>query len=200
MIEFIQESGIVIAMVGLLNVPRGTKIYYRLLKEGRVSNVASGDNAAINFTPKMDYDVLIKGYRDIICTVYSPEQYYARIKQFLKDYKQMRTRMFQFHFCYLKSFFKSIFFLGIIGKERIHYWRLFFWSLLHCPHSLPLVIKFTIYGFHFRRISNNTLLISKRSNISKEININENLNKNYRGSDLKVYQIIEQIISPNNYG
>ena len=35
-IDFVQESGIVTAMVGLLNAPVGTKLYQRLLKEGRV--------------------------------------------------------------------------------------------------------------------------------------------------------------------
>ena len=32
-IKFIQESGIVTAMVGLLNAPRGTRLYQRLAKE-----------------------------------------------------------------------------------------------------------------------------------------------------------------------
>ena len=36
MINFIQHSGIVTAMVGLLNAPTGTKLYQRLKKENRL--------------------------------------------------------------------------------------------------------------------------------------------------------------------
>ena len=33
MVNFIQESGIVTAMVGLLNAPKGTRLYKRLVGE-----------------------------------------------------------------------------------------------------------------------------------------------------------------------
>ena len=36
MTAFIQESGIVTAMVGLSNAPRGTKLYERLVSENRL--------------------------------------------------------------------------------------------------------------------------------------------------------------------
>ena len=48
--------------------------------------------------------------------------------------------------------FKSIIKLGIIGKERIYYWKLFFWSLFRRPVLFPMAITCAIYGFHFRRI------------------------------------------------
>jgi hypothetical protein len=41
--------------------------------------------------------------------------------------------------------------LGIVGKERFHYWKLFFWSLFTRPRLFPLAITLTIYGFHFRK-------------------------------------------------
>lgn len=47
---------------------------------------------------------------------------------------------------------KSILRLGIIGKERFQYWRLFFWTLFHRPRLFPLAITLSIYGFHFRRM------------------------------------------------
>jgi len=56
-INFIQNSGIVTAMVGLLNAPRGTKLYQRLKKENRLLKVFTGNNTDINinFVPKMNY-------------------------------------------------------------------------------------------------------------------------------------------------
>ena len=156
---FVQESGIVTAMVGLLNAPRGTKLYQRLVKEGRLLKDVTGDNTdfSINFIPKMDYEKLIKGYKRIISRIYSPEPYYKRVREFLRDYKPLRKKSFRFHFSYLGAFLKSILFLGIIEKERVYYWRLFFWSLFRRPKLFHLAITFSIYGFNFRKIFENCL-------------------------------------------
>jgi radical SAM superfamily enzyme YgiQ (UPF0313 family) len=156
---FIQESGIVTAMVGLLNAPRSTKLYQRLVTEGRLLKDVSGDNTdfSINFIPKMDYEILIKGYKRIISRIYSPEPYYKRVKEFLRDYKPSGKRTFRFHFNYIGAFLKSILFIGIIEKERVYYWKLFFWSLFRRPKLFQLSITFAIYGFHFRKIFGNCL-------------------------------------------
>ena len=58
---------------------------------------------------------------------------------------------FRFRFSYLGAFFKSMLFLGVIGKERFYYWKLFFWSLFKRPHLFYLAHTFAIYGFHFRK-------------------------------------------------
>ena len=152
-IKFIQKSGIVTAMVGLLNALHGTRLYHRLEKENRLLKDISGDNTdcSINFIPRMNYDALINGYKKILSTIYSPTYYYERVRRFLKEYKPSQKRIFRFHFSYLWTFLKSVFRLGIIGKERVHYWKLFFWSLFTCPRFLPLATTFAIYGFHFRK-------------------------------------------------
>jgi hypothetical protein len=51
------------------------------------------------------------------------------------------------------ALFKSIFFLGVIGRERFHFWKLFFWSLSRKPRLFPLAITYAIYGFHFRKVA-----------------------------------------------
>ncbi len=156
-IAFIQKSGIVTAMVGLLNAPPGTRLYHRLKNENRLLEGASGDNTdcSINFIPKMDYQTLIDGYKKILSTIYSPRCYYERVRKFLKEYKPLRKSVFQFRFSYFGTFFKSTLLLGIIGKERFHYWKLIFWSLFRCPQLLPLVLTLAIYGFNFRKIFRN---------------------------------------------
>jgi radical SAM superfamily enzyme YgiQ (UPF0313 family) len=151
---FIQETGIVTAMVGLLNAPRGTKLYQRLVNEGRLLKDVSGDNTdfSMNFIPQMDSELLIKGYKGILSRIYSPAPYYTRVKEFLREYRPLQRKPFHFHFSYLGAFFKSILFLGIIEKERFHYWKLFFWSLFRRPQLFHLALTFSIYGFHFRKI------------------------------------------------
>ncbi|MDH5769445.1 MAG: DUF4070 domain-containing protein, partial [Nitrospirota bacterium] len=154
-ISFIQKTGIVTAMVGLLNAPRGTRLYHRLKKEDRLLNDPSGDNTdfSINFIPKMNVEILMNGYKKILNTIYSPKHYYKRVKTFLKSYKlKPLKRKIHFNFCDLKAFFKSIWFLGIKGKERFHYWKLVSWTLVRRPRFFNLAITFAIYGFHFRKI------------------------------------------------
>ena len=56
-IDFIQQSGIVAAMVGLLNAPKNTKLYKRLEAENRLTTEATGNNcdSSMNFVPKMNF-------------------------------------------------------------------------------------------------------------------------------------------------
>jgi len=154
-ISFIQKSGIVTAMVGLLNALPETRLYHRLKKEDRLLNEQSGDNTdgSINFIPKMNIETLMNGYKKILNTIYSPKHYYKRVITFLKVYKpKPLKRKINFNFCNLKAFFKSIWFLGIKGKERLHYWKLVSWTLVRRPRFFNLAITFAIYGFHFRKI------------------------------------------------
>jgi len=154
LITFIQESGIVTAMVGLLNAPNGTRLYKRLLGEGRLLSSMSGDNTdfSLNFIPKMDTESLIQGYKKILQTIYAPKEYYARVKLFLKNYDPQQTRGFRIQAIHIKALVKSAVLLGIIGRERFQYWKLFLWSLLCRPRLFPLAIMFSIYGYHFRKV------------------------------------------------
>ncbi|MGD0488207.1 MAG: DUF4070 domain-containing protein [Syntrophorhabdales bacterium] len=153
--HFIQESGIVTAMVGLLNAPRGTRLYTRLGKEGRLLSEITGDHMdlSINFVPKMNLDVLVSGYQRILQTIYSPRCYYDRVRCFLSEYAPGRNKIFHFRVGYVNAFLRSVLFLGIIGRERIDYWKLLLWSLFRHPRLVPLAIQLAICGFHFRKVS-----------------------------------------------
>ncbi|MBI5841502.1 MAG: B12-binding domain-containing radical SAM protein [Chloroflexi bacterium] len=152
-IDFIQKSGIVTAMVGMLQAPFGTQLYQRLAREGRLLGVFSGDNVdgMTNIIPKMGLDVLHKGYRSLLEYLYSPKNYYARVKTFLREYKLPKISV-PFDFEYLLAFFRSILHLGIVGRERLHYWKLFFWTLFHRPRLFPMAITFAILGHHYRQV------------------------------------------------
>ena len=151
---FIQETGIVTAMVGLLNAPQGTKLYKRLMSEGRLLHAFSGNNTdfSMNFIPKMNRETLVKGYQNVVKTIYSPKEYYKRVKRFMMEFKPPQPKTFRVNMSDIKALFKSIVRLGVIEKERVYYWRLFFWSLFTRPKLFPLAITFSIYGFHFRRV------------------------------------------------
>ncbi len=154
-INLVQKSGIVVAMVGLLNAPRGTKLYQRLKKEDRLLENVSGDNTdcSMNFVPKMDRETLINGYRQVLTTIYSPKQYYLRVKTFLKQYKpQKRRGISHLQFWHIWAFIRSVWFLGITDRGRWPYWRFFVSTLLRRPRSFPISMTFAIHGFHFRTV------------------------------------------------
>jgi radical SAM superfamily enzyme YgiQ (UPF0313 family) len=154
LITFIRDSGIVTAMVGILNAPRGTRLHQRLAKEGRLLSSITGDNTdfSINFVPRMNAEALLDGYNKVVRTIYSPKEYYARVLKFLRTYKPPHGRRKRIRTYHLVTLSKSIVFLGVIGKERIYFWKLFFWSLLRRPELFPTAITYAIYGFHFRKI------------------------------------------------
>lgn len=154
-ILFIQESGIVTAMVGLLSAIRGTKLHKRLNQEGRLLGDDTGNNmdTDLNFVPRMKAEALIGGYRAILESIYSPKNYYQRVIRLLREYRPLHLGRFRLQSGYVGALFKSILFLGIIGRERFQYWKLFFWSLARRPRLFPLAITYAIYGFHFRKVA-----------------------------------------------
>jgi len=153
-ISFIQQSGIVTAMVGLLQAPFGTPLYERMKREGRLINEMTGDNAdgTTNIIPAMDKDQLKDGYKKIINEIYSPANFYQRIRNFLEEYSPRKNPV-RLSFEEIVAFFRSVYHLGIIGVERVHYWKLFFWALLRQPDKFAMAITLSIYGYHFRKIN-----------------------------------------------
>ncbi len=154
-IRFIQESAIVTAMVGLLMALKGTKLYKRLKRENRLLEEESGNNTdcTLNFVPKMDMDALLEGYKRIVSTIYSPSYYYKRVLTFLKEYRPpVKKHLFRFKPIHILTLIKTTFILGIIGKERLHYWRLMFWTIFRRPRLFPTATTLAIYGFHHRKV------------------------------------------------
>jgi radical SAM superfamily enzyme YgiQ (UPF0313 family) len=156
--DFIQKSGIVTAMVGLLQAPHGTRLYERLKEAGRLLEKMSGDNVdgTTNIIPAMNADTLRKGYRSVLERLYAPEAYYQRVRTFLREYRPPKLRVamnLDNVVQYGLAFLRSIYRLGILGKERIQYWKLLVWTLVRRPRVFPLAIRFAIYGYHFRKIS-----------------------------------------------
>jgi radical SAM superfamily enzyme YgiQ (UPF0313 family) len=152
--EFIQRSGVVTAMVGLLNALPETRLHRRLMKEGRLESDTTGNNtkATLNFRPKMSREFLIDGYRDLMKRLYEPRHYYQRIRTFLARQKPCgpRLRLSQSD---LEAFVKSLWLLGVWHQGRLAYWRFFFTALLRRPRQFTKAMELAIMGHHFRRVA-----------------------------------------------
>ncbi|MCD6112293.1 MAG: B12-binding domain-containing radical SAM protein [Bacteroidales bacterium] len=153
-INFIQESGIMTAMVGLLNAPKKTRLYNRLKNEGRILNEISGNNTdfSLNFIPKMNIQQLLNGYKEIIRNIYSSKPYYKRMLNLLKRFPTNYRNRQRITPSTIMSFLRTIFVIGIFNSHQKYYWLLFFWSLFNRPKLLPIAIKYSVYGYHFRKI------------------------------------------------
>ena len=155
MIQFIQNSGIVTAMVGLLNAPSGTRLFQRLKLENRLLKISSGNNTdgTMNFIPKMDHQKLLQGYRNIVKTIYSQKEYYERMKTFLKEYHPPAKHTVRVTYREIQAFFKSLWILGVMENGKRFFWKLIILTLLKYPGKFALSVKMAIYGYHFRRIA-----------------------------------------------
>ncbi|NTW70327.1 MAG: B12-binding domain-containing radical SAM protein [Chlorobiaceae bacterium] len=167
-IEFIQKSGIVTAMVGILQALPGTKLYERMKIEGRLLNNLSGDNAdgTTNIMPIMDPRLLRKGYMKMMLYLYTPKNYYQRIRTLLKEYKVPEINN-SFRISQFMAFARSVVLLGFVGQERLQYWGMLIWTIVNHRRALPLAITLAIYGHHFRKVSQ--LYIRKEDSLANPI-------------------------------
>ena len=155
-INFIQKSGIIAAMVGLLNVSPKSKLYERLKKTNRLVEKNSGNNSKLselNFIPIMNATKLIDGYNEVLATIYSPRFYYARIKTFLREYRPKKLRTPKVRFYHVRGLFSSIWFLGVRENGRHYYWKLIWWSIFKRPGLLPYAIGLPLGLLHFKSLA-----------------------------------------------
>ena len=153
-VDFIQESGIVSAMVGQLQAPPGTKLRTRMALEGRLRGMSLGDNTdgTTNIVPKMGVDELRKGHAWVLNTLYTPRIYYRRIKTLLAEYPSpSHPRPIRWN--NLKAFGRSLWRFGVVGAERFEYWGLLAWIILRKPKLLSHAVRLAAIGHHQRIMS-----------------------------------------------
>ena len=157
-IEFIQKSGIITAMVGLLTALPKTRLYKRLVETKRIQKdmVSSANNtieSTLNFEPKMDVKQLFSGYNKILKTIYSPKAYYERIKTFLREFHPPKRKVRRMKVYHVRALFGSLWILGIKNRGRRYFWMLILWSLFKYPGLFPYVIGYSLVGIHFRKLA-----------------------------------------------
>ena len=164
-IDFIQKSGIVTAMVGMLQAPPGTRLFERLLQERRVADTFSGDNVdgTTNIIPRMGIDRLSAGYQSIMKTIYAPKNYYRRVRTLLEELKAPKVTQ-PLSMQRFLSFFRAAFRIGFLGKERLQYWQLMIWTLIRKRSMMPVAITLSIYGYHYRKICDLYILNKSKEN------------------------------------
>ncbi len=155
-INFIRESAIPLAMVGLLTALPDTQLWRRLKKEGRLLVESSGNNTSdcLNFVPRMDSRLLVEGYRSILRTIYSSGEYYQRALETLR--RVSGTPPEPSHYSIrggLMAFTRIIVRLGVLDHERREFWRFFGSTLAHHREQFAHSMRLAVMGYHFRKLN-----------------------------------------------
>ncbi len=153
-VEFIQESGIPLAMVGLLLALPNTQLYRRLLKEGRILAESTGDNLdlCLNFIPKMNPQRLIEGYRSILQRIYHPDAYYERVRRYLSEMPRELHHGARSLSDYI-ALARSIVRQGFLGDSRWSYWKFFLEAATRYRYAFDRAITLAIMGYHFETLT-----------------------------------------------
>lgn len=152
-VEFIQESAIPLAMVGLLLALPGTQLDRRLFKEGRIVDEGHGNNmeCRLNFIPRMNAQRLVEGYKSILQRIYHPDAYYERIRRFLAQYHPSHhwRRSLSDYVALGRSILKQ----GVLGEARSSYWKFFLEAATRYRHAFDTAITLAIMGYHFQMLT-----------------------------------------------
>ncbi len=154
--DFIQKSGIVNAMVGLLNAPYGTRLYKRLESEQRLVMGMTGDNTdgSLNFIPKMNPDFLISNYKKLVKKIYSPGHYLERVKTFLSEFRLSDIKFDRSRKNMLKTGVNVVLRLGFFqSRGKSSFWKLLRDTIRTSPEKVTTAVTLAVYGLHFRKVA-----------------------------------------------
>lgn len=154
-INFIRDSAIPLAMVGLLTALPDTQLWRRLEKEGRLLGESTGNNTncSLNFIPKMDPARLIEGYQSILRTIYKPSEYYQRTLDSLRRTARQLPHSQPFQLKDISSFAHLLFKLGVMDGERMAFWKFFARACADHRDKFIEAMRFAAVGYHFRKLN-----------------------------------------------
>ena len=177
MVEFIEKSGIPIAMVGLLQAMPGTQLFRRLRREGRIVDAGGGNNTfcdRLNFLPHMDSARLIEGYREVMKKIYNCEAYYERVKLYLnrahprpakrlagecakrRPRPQSKPWMTRAN---LRALVHSIVRQGVFGRHQWSYWKFLAQAATQYRRCFAAAMTLAVMGYHFQVMTQKLLKV-----------------------------------------
>jgi radical SAM superfamily enzyme YgiQ (UPF0313 family) len=157
-IDFIQESGIVMATVNVLKAPPGTELYNRMKSENRLIDDFDFNENKTNIVTKMDTLVLYNGYKKILDAIYDPQKIYERAKNFLLEYGNFQSEnplQRKFLFEDVVALLKTIYFAGIVEKGRVYFWRLLIETSIRKKKNFTGALLFGALMYQFHNLHKN---------------------------------------------
>ncbi len=199
MVQFIQTSGIPMAMLGLMLALPSTQLYKRLEKEGRLLGNTTGNNTHelnLNFIPTMPKETLIQGYKSVIKEIYTPKNYFTRAFTMIKRFPKKRF-LFESNpttWRDIKALLLSVKKQGL-SRYSISYFTFLFKTLLTNRFEFPLAVTLAVKGHHFFTITNDIL---KTATFTQKFkckieSMQQTFNKLLAAGDTKVLSKVERM-------
>lgn len=164
-INFIQESGIVLSIVNILKAPPGTELYDRMKSENRLLDTFKFGEEATNVIPKMGMEKLKSGYEKIINRIYSPESVYKRIEKYFELERKYKVQQPLKRKITLKDIFTALrifYILGFADNNKKFFWRLIFKTLKRNYNYLDLTILFSLILYQYSILREENITDIKR--------------------------------------
>ena len=163
MIRCIQDSGICMAMLGMLYALPNTQLTRRLRREGRLFEDGSKqrDNSTeidqmtsgLNFVTTRPRSKILKDYVRVIEYIYDPKRYYERIAYTALNLKRINK--------YRPSFGRMLntarAFLRLCGQATFNrttgplFWKLLFTVLVRSPRAVESAVNLAAMFIHFEK-------------------------------------------------
>ena len=163
MITSIKESGICMAMIGLLYALPNTQLTRRLDAEGRLfhmtsrtinANIIDQTTSGLNFVTKIPRTRILSNYIKVLDTVFQPKNYYKRV-----IYTGLKIRPEYHHkpdfrtwLVFMRSFLRVCRAAGFSSETGLFYWRMFFTVIIRNPKGIGAAVNQAAMFIHLKKM------------------------------------------------
>jgi radical SAM superfamily enzyme YgiQ (UPF0313 family) len=160
--KFVQETGIVLPMAGLLGVIPGTKLEGRLKSEGRLKGQTSGSNThsfELDYIPRLEEgfseEQLISGYRQLLKDLFNPKNYYDRCRVLQKEKGENHSKEYSISegLGIIARFIKH----QLKGNANIETGKYLIESLVKHPRYFPKAVTHAVKFQHLKEITKESI-------------------------------------------
>jgi len=165
MINLIQDTGICMAMVGMLAALPNTQLFHRLKREGRLfggnqvringTDDIDQTTSGLNFTTIRPRTAIMKNQVEVLQQIYDPKKYYERVlltATHLKPTYKNRlsfTQAQKLGWAFLKVSAKA----GFNKRTGYLYWMTLLKTLMRNPKAVEAVVNLAAIYIHFSKQS-----------------------------------------------
>jgi radical SAM superfamily enzyme YgiQ (UPF0313 family) len=213
MIACIQDLGIPVAMVGLLQALPDTDLGERLAREGRMLSGSTGNNThefSINFKTARPVHRVIGDYKKILQSVYPSnlKAYFERCAVLMSVFRHNPNVRQRTEFIYLKGLVRFAW-QSIFRAYGWNCWKFILGTLAKNPRFFSTACTLAVQGHHFREITRLAFDMEKlQSKFSRRLNaviggLRSEIEAGYAAGGVRVEQLAELVdkrrLSVNRY-
>lgn len=164
LVEFIEEAGIPMAMVGLLSAIRETNLWKRLEREGRLlaQDLWTGNNAdpVLNFVPQLPLDHVLAAFREVLERLYGSDlrNYFKRCSTMLEHLgpRHPGVNIYTTGRKAVPIILRSL--ARQLPTRHGPAYAMFLLRVIFTrPRSFPQAVEYALKGYHFMKVAQSSI-------------------------------------------